>query len=462
MGCRGQPSIVQTPLLPGDTPRPYLDSLFHLTEHATSVRTEVLAGVTTFLALAYIIFVQPAVLSACGMDFGAVMVATCVSSAIATLLMAWFANYPIAVAPAMGHNFFFAYSVVLGMAVPWQVALGGVAVAGILFVLTAGIGLRERLITAIPTSLKHAIAVGIGLLIAMLGLQWAGVIVDSPGTLVTLGDLKTPPVLVSLFGLVVTAVLFVRGFRGALLIGMVTTSVAAWLFGLAEFQGVVSAPPSVAPTLLQLDILGAFRPEMITVIFVFFFLALFDSVGTLVGVAEQAGFMRNGTLPRARGALMADAVGTVVGAGLGTSTVTAYIESATGVSAGGRTGLANVITAGLFLLSLFSTPLVRMIGGGYEVEAGVTLYPVVAPALILVGTMMMKGVRVVEWDDPTEAIPAFLTMIVMPLAVSITDGIAFGFISYASLKVATGRAREAHWLVHVFAVLFLVRYVALM
>ena len=462
MGCRGQPSVVQLPLLPGYNPRPYLDSLFHLTERATSIRTEVLAGVTTFSALAYIIFVQPAVLSACGMDFGAVMVATCVSSAIATLLMAWFANYPIAVAPAMGHNFFFAYSVVLGMAVPWQVALGGVAVAGILFVLTAGIGLRERLITAIPKSLKHAIAVGIGLLIAMVGLQWAGIIVDSPGTLVTLGNLKTPPVLVSLFGLVVMAGLFVRGFRGALLIGMVTTSVAAWLFGLVEFQGVVSAPPSVAPTLLQLDILGAFRPEMITVIFVFFFLALFDSVGTLVGVAEQAGLMRNGTLPRARGALMADAVGTVVGAGLGTSTVTAYIESATGVSAGGRTGLANIITAGLFLLSLFFTPLVRMIGGGYEVEAGVTLYPVAAPALILVGTMMMKGVRLVDWDDPTEAIPAFLTMIVMPLAVSITDGIAFGFISYASLKVATGRAREAHWLVHVFAVLFLVRYVALM
>ena len=453
---------MQLPLLPGYNPRPYLDSLFHLTERATSIRTEVLAGVTTFSALAYIIFVQPAVLSACGMDFGAVMVATCVSSAIATLLMAWFANYPIAVAPAMGHNFFFAYSVVLGMAVPWQVALGGVAVAGILFVLTAGIGLRERLITAIPTSLKHAIAVGIGLLIAMVGLQWAGVIVDSPGTLVTLGNLKTPPVLVSLFGLVVTAVLFVRGFRGALLIGMVTTSVAAWLFGLVEFQGLVSAPPSIAPTLLQLDVLGAFQPEMITVIFVFFFLALFDSVGTLVGVAEQAGFMRNGRLPRARAALLADAVGTVVGAGLGTSTVTAYIESATGVSAGGRTGLANVITAGLFLLSLFFTPLVRMIGGSYEVEAGVTFYPVVAPALILVGTMMMKGVRLVEWDDPTEAIPAFLTMIVMPLAVSITDGIAFGFISYASLKVTTGRAHEAHWLVHVFAVLFLVRYVALM
>ena len=224
----------------------------------------------------------------------------------------------------------------------------------------------------------------------------------------------------------------------------------------------MDAPPQVAPTFLQLDVVGAFRPEMIPVIFVFFFLALFDSVGTLVGVAEQAGFMRNDTLPRARGALMADAVGTVIGARLGTSTVTAYIESAAGVSAGGRTGLANVVTAGFLLLSLFFTPLVKVIGGGYEASEGVMLYPVIAPALILVGTMMMKGVRLVEWDDPTDAIPAFLTIIVMPLAVSITDGIAFGFISYALLKLATGRGREAHWLVHVFAVLFVVRCLALM
>ena len=338
-------------------------------------------------------------------------------------------------------------------------ALG--AVAGLLFILVAGIGLRERLITAIPASLKHAIAVGIGLLIAMVGLQWAGVIVDSPGTLVTLGNLRTPPTLVALFGLVVMAMLFVQRVRGALLIGILTTAAAAWLLGLVEFQGVVDAPPQVAPTFLQLDIVGAFRPEMITVIFAFFFLALFDSVGTLVGVAEQAGLMRNDTLPRARAALMADAAGTVIGAGLGTSTVTAYIESAAGVSAGGRTGLANVVTAGLLLLSLFFTPLVKMIGGGYEASEGVMLYPVIAPALILVGTMMMKGVRLVDWDDPTNAIPAFLTIIVMPLAVSITDGIAFGFISYALLKLATGRGREAHWLVHVFAVLFVVRYLAL-
>ena len=436
----------------------WLDTVFRLSENRTSVRTEALAGLTTFLTLAYIIFVQPAVLSAAGMDFGAVFVATCVASGIATLMMAAFANYPIAVAPAMGHNFYFTFTVVLAGGVPWQVALGGVAVAGLLFVLTAGVGLRERLITAIPDSLKHAIAVGIGLLIAMIGLQWAGVIVDSSGTLVTLGDLRPAPVLVALSGFTVIAVLTVRGVKGALLIGILTSSLVAWLAGVTEFQGFTSAPPSLAPTFLQLDILGALQPEMVAVIFVFFFLALFDSVGTLVGVADQAGLMRDGTLPRARGALLADAAGTVVGAGLGTSTVTAYIESATGIAAGGRTGLANVVTAALFFLALFTSPLVAMIGSGYDAGDGLTLYPVVAPALVMVGTLMVRGVRRIMWEEPTEAIPAFLTVVIMPLTVSITEGIAFGFIVYAGLKLATGRAREVHWIVYVCAVLFLIRY----
>ncbi|HJN44437.1 MAG: guanine permease [Acidobacteria bacterium] len=439
----------------------FFERRFHLAEHRTTPRTEVLAGLTTFLTLAYILFVQPALLSSVGLDFGAVFVATCVASAFATLLMAGLANYPIAVAPAMGHNFYFTFTVVVAMEVPWEVALGGVAVAGLLFIATAGFGLRERLIIAIPASLKHAIATGIGLLIAMIGLQWAGIIVASPGTLVTLGDLRTAPVLVSLMGLVVMAVLWARGVRVAILLGVLVSTFAAWLGGLVQYQGVASLPPSLMPTLGQFDILGALRPDMVAVIFVFFFLALFDSVGTLVGVGEQAGLMRNGTLPRARGALLADAVGTVVGAGLGTSTVTAYIESATGVAAGGRTGLTAVVIALLFLLSLFLSPLVSMIGGGYDAGGGVTLYPVVAPALILVGTMMVRGVRQIDWDDPTESLPSFLTLMVMPLAVSVTDGIAFGFIAYALLKLVTGRGREAHWLVYLFAVLFLVRYAVL-
>jgi AGZA family xanthine/uracil permease-like MFS transporter len=448
--------------LPFQLSSPVLERLFHLSEHRTTIRTEIVAGVTTFLTMAYIIFVQPAVLSAAGMDFGAVLVATCVASGIATLLMALVANYPIAVAPAMGHNFFFAFTVVGGMQVPWRIALGAVAVAGLIFILTAGIGLRERLIPAIPESLKHAMAVGIGLLIALIGLQWGGIIVASPGTLVTLGSLKSPPALLTLLGLLVMSVLTARRVKGALLLGMLVSTAAGLAAGLVHYQGLVSVPPSIAPTLMQLNIPGAFTTSMVPVIFIFFFLALFDSVGTLVGVASQAGLMRGTTLPRAREALLADAIGTVIGAGLGTSTVTAYVESSTGVAAGGRTGLASVVTACLFFLSLFFFPLVRMIGGGHPAGNGQVLYPVVAPALVLVGTLMMGSVRTIAWDDPTEAIPAFLTIVMMPLTVSITDGIAFGVISYAALKLATGRGREAHAFIYIFAVLFVLRYVFLM
>ena len=431
---------------------------FQLTEHHTTVRTEVVAGITTFVTMAYIIFVQPTVLSAAGMDFGAVLVATCLASAIATLMMGLLANYPIAVAPAMGHNFFFAFTVVAATGVRWQTALGAVAVAGVIFILTAGIGLRERLIPAIPNSLKHAMAVGIGLLIALIGLEWGGIVRAAPGTLVTLGHLNSPAALLTVFGLLLMGILTARRVKGALLLGMLASTAVGLATGLVRYDGIVSIPPSIAPTLLQLDVIGAFSPSMISVIFVFFFLALFDSVGTLVGVATQAGLMRGSGLPRARPALLADAIGTVIGAVLGTSTVTAYIESSTGVAAGGRTGLANVVTASLFFLSLFFFPLVRMIGGGYLAGDGLTLYPVIAPALVLVGTMMMPGVRSIAWDDLTEAIPAFLTIVIMPLTVSITDGIAFGMIAYAVLKIATGRRREAHALVYLFAVLFLLRY----
>jgi AGZA family xanthine/uracil permease-like MFS transporter len=435
-----------------------LERWFHLSALGTTVRTEVLAGSTTFLTAAYIIFVQPTVLAAAGMDHGAVLTATCLATAVATLMMAIYANYPIVVAPAMGHNFFFAFTVVVAGGTPWRVALGAVAVAGILFILTAGIGLRERVITAVPESLKHAIGVGIGLLIALIGLEWAGIVVDSPATLVTLGSLTSPPVLLALGTLALMAILMARGVKGALLIGMVAATLVALMAGLVHFQGVVALPPSLAPTFLQLDIIGAFSPALIDVVFVFFFLALFDSIGTLIGLASRIGLVKDGTLPRARQALLSDAVGTVVGAGLGTSTVTAYIESSTGVAAGGRTGLASVVTAGLFLLALFFYPLVRMIGGGYPVSDGVVLYPIVAPALILVGVMMMEGVRQIRWDDYTDAIPSFLALITMPVAFSITDGIAFGFISYAVLKLATGRGRELDWLAYVFAALFVLRY----
>ncbi len=435
-----------------------LDRWFSLTANGTTPRTEVVAGLTTYLALAYIVFVQPAVLSAAGMDFGAVMTATCLASAFATLLMARLANYPIAVAPAMGHNFYFAFAVVAGMQVPWRVALGAVAIAGTVFVLTAGIGLRERVIAAMPPFLQRATAAGIGLLIATIGLQWSGVIVATPGTMVGLGDLRQPVTVLALGGLAVTAALAARGTSAAILIGMGFTTVAGLLTGLVRYQGMVSAPPSIAPTFLQLDVLGALTPALAPVILIFFLLALFDSIGTLVGVASRAGLMRDGQLPRARQALMADAVGTVAGAALGTSTVTAYIESATGVAAGGRTGLANVVTAGLLLLTLFFSPLARMIGGGITVREGVTLYPVVAPALVLVGALMLREARHIEWDDLTQAVPAFLCIIVMPLTFSITEGLAFGFIAAAVTHVATGRARQLHWLAYGIAALFLARF----
>ena len=438
----------------------YLERQFALSAHNTTVRTEIIAGLTTFLTMAYIIFVQPAVLSAAGMDFGAVLTATCLSTALATTLMALLANYPIAVAPAMGHNFFFAYSVVVGMQVPWRVALGAVVLAGLLFIVTAGFGLRERLITAIPTSLKYAIAAGIGLLIANIGLQWAGLIVASPGTLVTLGNLHSRPTLVAVAALALSAVLMAKRVPGAFLWGILAATALAVPLGVVHFEGVASRPPSLAPTLMQLDLRGALAPNMVAVVFVFFFLALFDSIGTLVGVGQQAGLMREGTLPRAREALLADAIGTVAGAALGTSTVTAYIESGAGIAAGGRTGLTALVTASMFMLSLLFYPLVRTIGGGFVVN-GVTLYPVIAAPLVLVGTMMIGGLRHIAWDDPTEAIPAFLTVILMPLAISITEGVAFGVLSYVLLKLASGRAREVHPLIHAFAVLFLFRYIFL-
>jgi len=439
-------------------PAAMLERLFRLSELRTTVRTEVLAGVTTFLTMAYILFVQPAVLGAAGMDRGAVLAATCIASAVATLLMALLANYPIGVAPAMGHNFFFAFTVVAAGGRPWPVALGAVAIAGSLFILTAGIGLRERVITAVPDSLKHAISVGIGLLLALIGLEWSGVVVDAPGTLVKLGPLTSPPVLLALGTLAVMAMLLARGVKGAMLIGMVASAIVAWATGLVKWAGVVGAPPSLAPTFLKLDVLGALKPGLIDVVLVFFLLALFDSVGTLIAVGSRIGLVKNGTLPRARQALLADAIGTVVGAALGTSTVTAYIESSTGVAVGGRSGLASVVTAALFLLALFFYPLVSMIGGGYRTADGVVLYPIVAPALVLVGVMMMESVRHIPWDDVTEAIPAFLALVTMPLAVSITDGISFGFISYALVKLASGRARELNWLGYFFALVFLVRY----
>lgn len=442
------------------------ERLFRLRENGTDLRTEAAAGLTTFVTLSYIIFVQPAVLSAAGMDFGAVMAATCLASAFATFLMGIYANYPIALAPAMGHNFYFAFTVAAPMAAGglgygWQTALGAVFVSGVLFVVLTKFGFREMLLNAIPDGLKHAIAVGIGLLIAFVGLQWAGIVVRAPGILVGLGDLGSPPVLLSLLGLAATATMLARGVKGAMLYGMAITALAGLPLGIVKYQGLAGAPPSLAPVLLKLDLRGLASVSGLTVIFIFFFLALFDTIGTLLGVSEQAGFLKDGRLPRAERALLSDSAGMTAGALLGTSTITSYIESAAGVATGGRTGLANMFTAGLLVLALFFSPLARMIGGGYEAGNGVRLYPVVAPVLILIGSMMLKAVRNIRWDEPTEAIPAFLTLMTMPATVSITEGIAFGFVSYSLLKLLTGRGREPHWLIYLFSALFLLRYLVL-
>ena len=442
-----------------------LERWFHLRAHGTTVRAEVVGGATTFVTLSYIIFVQPAVLGAAGMDGGAVMSATCLSAAVATLLMGLWANYPIAVAPAMGHNFYFAFMVAGpvaagGLGYSWQVALGANCIAGGLFLLLSLVGLRERLIDAIPESLKHAIAAGIGLLIALVGFEWAGIVRPAPGTFITLGDLRHPVTVLASAGTLVTASLVARGNRAAILVGTLGTGVAAVLLGLVPYHGLLAAPPSLAPTFAHLDIGSACRPELIAVIFVMFVLGLFDTVGTLVGVAEQAGLLRQGRLPRARQAMATDAVGTIVGTVLGTSTVTAYVESAAGVLAGARTGLANVVTAVLLLAALFCSPLARVAGEGVRVGEA-TLYPIVAPALILVGSFMLRGVTRIDFADPAAAFASFLTMVTMAFAFSITEGIAFGFIAYATLMVATGRGRAVHPILYGCAALFLLRYALL-
>jgi len=438
-----------------------LQKLFKLAENGTNIRTEVLAGITTFMTLSYIIFVQPTVLSACGMDFGAVLVATCAASALATFLMGFYANYPVALAPGMGQNFFFAYTVVLKMGISWEKALGAVFISGVLFLLLSFFGFREKLIDGIPASLKEAIAVGIGLFIAMIGFQWSGIVVASPGTLVSLGSLHSAPVLLSIFGLLATVILIAARVRGALLFGILATALAGLPFGIVKYHGILGQVPSLSPTFFKLDIPGAFDLGLVSVVFVFFFLALFDSVGTLIGVSSQAGLLVNGKLPRAREALTSDAFGSVSGALFGTSTVTAYVESAAGVAEGGRTGLANMVTGLLMLSALYLYPLSRMVGDGFKLPNGSQIYPVVAPALIVVGSMMLRNVSRIRWGDATEAIPAFLVMVIMPFTFSITEGIAFGFIAYSLLKLVTGRGREVHGLVYLFAVLFVIRYIFL-
>ena len=348
------------------------------------------------------------------------MTATCISSSLAMILMAFLANYPFALAPAMGHNVYFAFTVcglatMGGFGYSWQQALGAVFIAGVLFILLSFVGLRQTVMDILPVSLRNVIPVGIGLLIALVGLEWAGIVKASPATYVTLGDLKSAPALLSLFGLGLISVLLVLNTNGAILIGILVSTAIGLLTGMIKYQGIVSAPPSVAPTFLKLQLNIFAEPKLLMAVAVFFFLDLFDTVGTLVGVGQQSGLMVNGKLPKARQALLSDAVATSTGALLGTSTVTTYIESASGISAGGRTGLTNIVTALLMLLALFFHPLIKTVGAGYPIGENMFLYLVIAPALIIAGSMMLRNVIYIDWDDVTESLPAFLTMLMVPL-----------------------------------------------
>lgn len=454
-----------------------LERLFQLGQRQTTVGREVLGGTVTFMAMSYIIFVQPAILKVTGMDFGAVMFATCVASALACVLMGLLANLPVALAPAMGHNVLFAFTICAvatqgGFGLTWQQGLAANLIAGVVFLLLALSGVQKTIVTAVPESLKYAIAVGIGLLIAMLGLQYGQIVVSHPATLVDLSTLSSPVALLTLFGLAVTAILMVRKVRGAILIGILITALAGWIVtkasggNVALISSLGKAPPlSPSKTFLHLDFGGLFGQPLLTciaVIVILLMLDVFDTIGTLIGVAERGGLMVDGEVPKASQALFSDAVGTVVGTCLGTSTVTSYIESTSGISAGARTGLAAIVTGALLLLALPAYPLVFAIGAGVNVgtvEQPIIKYPIIAPVLILIGCMMMPAVRKIQWDDLTEAIPAFLCMVVMQFAFSIAAGIAWGFIAYALLKLVTGRWKEAHGFVYLFAALFVAMYV---
>lgn len=412
-----------------------------------------LAGATTFLTMVYIVVVNPAILQQAGMDFGAVFVATVLAAALGTLIMGLFANHPIAIAPGMGLNAYFAFSVVGQSGVEWQVAMGAVLVAGVLFVLLSLTRFREALIRAIPPSLKVGITAGIGLFIAFIGLKSAGIIVNDEVNLVGLGDFHDPITILSLLGLFVTLILVVLRVPGALFIGMVMTASGAWALGALQLPGSwVAAPPSLAPTFgaSVLALPQVFEQGLYAIIFAFLLVTLFDTTGTMIGVAEQAGLMKNGSFPRIRSALMADAIGMTGGAVMGTSPTSAYIESSAGVAAGGRTGLTAVIVSLLLLGTLFFAPLVS------ELAA---LPAITAPTLIIVGCLMMSGLAKVKWESFDEAFPAFIVMLSMPLTFSIATGIAFGFITYPILKLVRGKLREVHPLLFLFMVLFILQLV---
>jgi AGZA family xanthine/uracil permease-like MFS transporter len=425
-----------------------LEKLFALREHGTTPRTEILAGLTTFLTMAYIIFINPSILGDAGMPKGAVFVATCLVAAIGSTIMGLYANYPVALAPGMGLNAYFAYTVVLGMGYRWEAALGAVFISGTCFLLITLLGLRRLIVDGIPHSMRIALTVGIGLFLAIIALKNAGIVAASPATFVTLGDLGKPGPLLAAFGFVLVAGLSARRFRGALLTGILVVTVLSFLVAGNRFHGLVSAPPSIAPTLLALDVRGALSGGVLNVVLVFFLVELFDATGTLMGVAHRAGLMPEQSPRQFNRALMADSSAIFLGSLLGTSSTTAYLESAAGVEAGGRTGLTAVTVALLFLACLFLSPL-----------AGSVPPYATAPALFYVACLMLRELSALDWDDVTEVIPACVTALLMPFTYSIANGISFGFISYVAIKLLAGRAREVKPVAWVIAGLFLFKFI---
>jgi adenine/guanine/hypoxanthine permease len=434
------------PHFPRGKPR-LLQRLFHLDENQTTVRRELLAGLTTFMTMAYVVVVNPRILAEGGMPVEGVLFATCISAASATLIMGLWANYPIALAPGMSLNAYFTYSIVIGRGIPWQTALGVVFLSGLLFLFLTLTNVREQIVNGIPDCLKHGTAAGIGLFIAFIGLRNAKIIVANPATFVGLGKASDPPVLLAAAGLILIAILMARRIGSAILIGILAISLAGIPLGLAHWPDHLFSLPHPGGTFLKLDFRAAAKIGLAELIFVFFFVDLFDNVGTLVGVCEQGGFLRDGKLPRASRALLADAFGTMIGALSGTSTVTSYIESAAGVAAGARTGLGNIVIAGCFLIAMLCAPLV----------AAIPSYAT-APALILVGALMCGAVARVRWDDFSEAFPAFLTLVATPLTFSICTGLSLGMLSFTFIKVGTGKYREISPLIWILSVLFLLRY----
>lgn len=426
-----------------------LNEWFKFKERGTTLSTEIVAGVTTFITMVYIVIVNPAILSKAGMDFNGVFIATILASIIATFIMGIAANYPIAIAPGMGMTPFFAFGVVMAMGVSWQTALGAVFLSSVIFLVLSFTGFRNALIDAIPGSLKQGISAGIGLFITFIGLQNAKLIVDSPATLVTLGNLAAPMTFLTIIGLLITMILMIYQVRGAIFLGMVVTSVIAYCMGFVTIpQQFFVWPSGLAHTAMQMDIQGVFDGHLYAVVFTFFLVTLFDTTGTMLGIAEQAGLIKNGKFPNIKTALLADAVGSTAGAMLGTSPTSAYVESGAGVAAGGRTGMTAVVVGILFMFALFCAPIAQMLA---------SVPAVTAPALIIVGFLMMDGLRKIDWSDMEEAFPAFLVLFMMPISYSIATGVGIGFIVYPLIKLLRGKGRQVHPIMYVFQILFLIQ-----